>query len=122
MSSDFITVTGIRAHGHHGVFPEERERGQEFIVDVIAWLDLTPAGTSDDLQTTVNYADIAQLVHDEIVSNPVDLIETLAERISAAILAFPGVTQTQICVHKPHAPISVSFDDVSVTIVRRRDA
>ena len=77
----------------------------------------TAAAGSDDLADTVDYGQVADAVHALIVGEPVDLIETLAERIAAACLAFPGVERVKVTVHKPHAPIEVPFDDVQLRIV-----
>lgn len=117
---DRITLTGIRVQAHHGVFDFERENGQEFVVDVIAWLDLSAAAHSDDLARTVHYGDLAKDVADAVATSPVDLIETVAERVANVVLSRPAVSQTEVTIHKPQAPISVPFDDVSVTIVRYR--
>lgn len=119
--ADEIHITGIRGHGHHGVLDFERRDGQDFIVDVILEIDIARAAASDDLAQTANYADVAAAVHAEIVGDPVDLIETLAERIAAACLAFAGCRRVTVTVHKPHAPIPVPFDDVMIRITRGRD-
>lgn len=118
--SDRITLTGLRVRGHHGVFDFERENGQEFVVDVTAWLDLSAASGADDLARTVHYGELAEEVTDAVATSPVDLIETVAERVANVVLAHEAVTVTEVTVHKPQAPISVPFGDVSVTIVRRR--
>ncbi|MBK5238697.1 MAG: dihydroneopterin aldolase [Actinomycetales bacterium] len=119
-NADRITLTGLRIQGHHGVFDFERENGQVFVVDVTAWLDLSAASSADDLARTVNYGELAEEVTDAVATSPVDLIETVAERVANVVLAHEVVTLTEVTVHKPQAPISVPFDDVSVTIVRRR--
>lgn len=116
--SDIITITGIRSFGRHGVFDHERRDGQEFSVDVIARVDARAAAASDDLADSVDYGAMAQLAHDVLAGEPVNLIETVAERIAAGILAMPGVLGVEVTVHKPQAPIPVPFDDVSVTVVR----
>ena len=119
-NTDRITLTGLRVQGHHGVFDFERENGQVFVVDVTAWLDLSAASSADDLARTVNYGELAEEVTDAVATSPVDLIETVAERVANVVLAHEVVTLTEVTVHKPQAPISVPFDDVSVTIVHRR--
>lgn len=116
--SDRITVTGIRARGFHGVLPEERTMGQFFTVDVVLHLDLSPAGASDDLAHTVNYDAVARGVVADIEGEPLDLIEALAERIAARILADALVREVEVTVHKPHAPVGVCVSGVSVTIHR----
>jgi dihydroneopterin aldolase/2-amino-4-hydroxy-6-hydroxymethyldihydropteridine diphosphokinase len=115
---DRIVVTGIRGHGRHGVFDHERRDGQEFAVDVELEVGTTAAARSDDLADTVDYGQVAIAVHALIVGEPVDLVETLAERIADACLAFGGVHAVTVTVHKPSAPIPVPFDDVQLRIRR----
>jgi len=117
---DEITLHGLRAFGYHGVFPHERREGQIFVVDVTLRTDTRRAAASDDLADTVHYGDVAETVSRFVTGEPVDLIETLAGRIADALLAFDGVHEAQVTVHKPDAPITVPFDDVTLTIRRRR--
>ena len=117
--SDQISVTGIKAFGYHGVLPHEAVDGQEFIVDLKVDLDLRAASISDDLNDTINYADLAQIVHNNIVGERVQLIERLAGRIADEIMATHKIIRSiQVTVHKPHAPVTLDFDDISVTITR----
>ena len=115
---DRITLTGLRAAGFHGVFEHERLNGQPFVVDVVVHLSLADAGGSDDLGATVHYGELAEAIVAAVERDPVDLIETVAERVAALVLGFPRVYSVEVTVHKPNAPITVPFDDVSVTIVR----
>jgi dihydroneopterin aldolase len=119
--SDKITLTGIKALGKHGVLADEKKTEQEFIVDVTLGMDLEKAITKDDLSKTVNYDEVAKLVH-KIVTGPThNLIEALAGKIVDEIFAgFDLVDKVEVTVHKPKAPISVPFADVSVTIKRER--
>ena len=119
MSGDRITLTGVRVRAHHGVFDFEREQGQDFVIDVIAWLDLSAAAGGDALAETVHYGELAEAVAAAVASDPVDLIETVAERIARVVLSFP-VERTEVTVHKPNAPIAVEFGDVAVTVERDR--
>ena len=117
---DRITLTGVRVRAHHGVFDFEREQGQEFVIDVAVVVDLAAAASGDDLGRTVHYGELAEAVVEAVRRDPVDLIETVAERVAAVALAYPAVEEVEVTVHKPEAPISVPFADVSVTIVRSR--
>ena len=119
MSGDRITLTGVTVRAHHGVFDFEREQGQDFVIDVTAWLDLAPAAGGDALAKTVHYGELAEAVSHAVASDPVDLIETVAERIARVVLSFP-VERTEVTVHKPNAPIAVPFGDVAVTVERDR--
>ena len=117
---DVIELLGVRAKGYHGVLDFERRDGQDFVVDVAVELDATAASDSDDLGETVHYGVLAEQVVAEIERDPVDLIETLAERIAAAVLTHRAALATEVTVHKPQAPITVPFTDVSITIRRER--
>ncbi|HEY0617760.1 MAG TPA: dihydroneopterin aldolase [Kribbella sp.] len=119
MPPDVIEIRGIRGFGRHGVFEHERADGQEFVVDVRLELDTRPAATSDDLADTVNYGVVAEQVHAAIENDPVDLIETLAQRIADLCLADRRVSGAAVTIHKPSAPIKVPFDDVVLTVQRR---
>ncbi len=116
--ADRIALTGLRVRGFHGVFPEERRDGQDFVVDAVLHLDLRPAGASDDLAQTVHYGELAQDLAAVVAGEPVDLLETLAERLAQVCLARPLVQRVELTVHKPSAPIPLTFADVSVTVVR----
>lgn len=118
--SDRITLTGLRVRGHHGVLASERRDGQEFVVDVVLELDLAPAAATDDLTRTVHYGELAEQLAAVVAGPPVDLIETLAERLAAVCLAYELVGSATVTVHKPSAPIALTFDDVAVTVVRTR--
>ena len=117
---DRITITGVRVRAHHGVLDFEREQGQEFVIDVSVAVDLAAAASGDDLGSTVNYGELAETVAAAVRRDPVDLIETVAERVAAVALGYPAVEEVEVTVHKPEAPIAVPFTDVAVTIVRGR--
>jgi dihydroneopterin aldolase len=119
--TDRLKLRGLRAFGHHGVLEAERRDGQEFVVDVELALDTRPAAATDDLAETVHYGDLAERLHRAIERDPVDLIETLAQRLATVCLEESSVLSVDVTVHKPHAPIRVAFDDVSLTIHRSRD-
>ena len=117
---DRVALSGLKARGYHGVFPEERKEGQTFVVDLVLGLDTRPAAADDDLAKTVHYGVVAEEVVAVVEGEPVYLIETLAERIAQACLKHEGVQEVEVRVHKPNAPITVPFDDVTVTITRSR--
>ena len=116
--NDLIVVTGIRAVGFHGVLPEERRDGQEFVVDVTMTVDTRAAAAADDLALTVDYSAVAAEVVAVITDDPVDLIETLAQQVADRCLAHPTVTAVAVTVHKPQAPVGVPFTDVQLRITR----
>jgi dihydroneopterin aldolase len=117
---DHVALRGLKARGHHGVFAEEREKGQTFVVDLVLGLDTAPAAATDDLTRTVHYGIVAEEVVAVVQGGPVDLIETLAQRIADQVLKNDLVEEVEVTVHKPEAPITVPFDDVTVTITRSR--
>ena len=117
---DRVTLRGLKARGHHGVFAHERQDGQVFVVDLVLGLDTAPAAAGDDLSKTVHYGVVAEQVTAVVSGEPVDLIETLAQRIADTCLGHDMVQEVEVTVHKPDAPITVPFDDVTVTITRRR--
>jgi dihydroneopterin aldolase len=117
---DRITIRGISAHAHHGVHDWERRQGQTFLVDAVLELDTAPAAAGDDLAKTVDYSELAQRLHAVLTGQPVDLLETLAQRLADVCLAAPLVDAVEISVHKPEAQLGVPFDDVVVSIRRRR--
>ena len=117
---DEIRLTGLTVFGRHGVFAHERENGQEFVVDLRLRLELADAAASDDVIDTVHYGELAEKVAAVVAGEPVNLIETLAQRIADVVLADGRVNMVDVTVHKPHAPIPLTFTDVSVTISRSR--
>ena len=108
-----IRLRGLKLRGFHGVFDHERRAGQDFIVD--ATLQVTDPAR-DDLELTADYGVLAQSLAAVVTGEPVDLIETLAQRLLAVCQATPGVHRAEVTVHKPQAPIPLDFADVSVTV------
>ena len=115
-----ITLSGLRVRGRHGVFDFEREQGQDFVVDVRLELDLAPAAASDDVTDTVHYGELAERLAAIVAGEPVNLLETLADRLVTSCLADPRVSAAEVTVHKPQAPIPLEFADVAVTVYRSR--
>jgi dihydroneopterin aldolase len=121
-----IKLTGLRVFGYHGVFDFERQNGQDFYIDCSVWIDGTKAALNDDLAKTVNYADLAKALVENAKSEPVDLLETLAQRLLDLVMNMGGgdatgmIQKAKITVHKPNAPIVYDFADVSVTVKAKR--
>lgn len=115
---DVIALRGLRVFGRHGVLPEERRNGQDFVVDVELSVDTRTAAASDALADTVDYAGLANRLAAVVAGEPVDLIETLASRLADVCLEDERVISTRVTVRKPGAPIPHSFEDVAVTVVR----
>ena len=117
---DRLAVRGLAIHGHHGVFEHERRDGQEFVIDLVLGVDTRVAARSDDVQDTVDYGTLVDEVRTAVADDPVDLIETLAQRIADVCLRNALVDTVEVTVHKPHAPIQATFEDVALTINRSR--
>jgi dihydroneopterin aldolase len=118
---DKIYLNGLEFYAYHGVFPEENKLGQKFIADVILFTSLQQAGETDDLAHTVNYAEAYEQIKAIMTAAPVQLIETLAERIASALLErHARVQQVQVKVTKPTPPIAGIYHSVAVEVVRER--
>jgi dihydroneopterin aldolase len=115
---DELSVTGIECFAHHGVFEHERREGQVFVIDLVLGIDTSRAAASDDLHDTVDYGSLVAHVKAAVESDPVDLIETVAQRISDVCLLDDRVEWARVTVHKPGAPIDATFADVTLTITR----
>jgi dihydroneopterin aldolase len=124
MSEDRILLSDMVFHGRHGTLPAENELGQPFVVSVELRLDLRPAGTSDDLAKSVDYGEVHRMARDIVQGPPVQLIETLAERIaSGALRDHPAVEAVKVKVAKPHVRLgSTVLAGSAVEILRRRGA
>lgn len=119
--TDELSVLGIECFGHHGVFDAERRDGQTFVVDLTLGVDTSTAAASDDLRDTVDYGSLVASVQAAVETDPVDLIETLAQRIASVCLLDNRVEWARVTVHKPDAPIRATFSDVVLTITRKRE-
>jgi dihydroneopterin aldolase len=118
--TDRIELRGLAVRGNHGVFDHERRDGQDFVIDLTVWLDLTAAAASDDLADTLDYGALAQRAYDIVSGPPRDLIETVAAEIAEDVMNDERVEAVEVIVHKPQAPIPLSFADVAVVAHRTR--
>lgn len=119
--ADRIELTGLKARGYHGVFDFEKREGQDFVVDMVCWLDFSAAAKSDDLADTINYAELAQIAHDVVTGEPYDLIEKVSATIADRVMeSFGQLFAVEVTVHKPSAPIPLDFADVAVVARRSR--
>jgi dihydroneopterin aldolase len=119
-----VELKGLRVFAHHGVFEYERQNGQDFFIDAKIWVANSELKTKADLEKTVNYGELAKVLSDNVRGEPVDLLETLAQRLLVLVLNWGGedspVVKAKITVHKPDAPIEIQFSDVSVTVKGKR--
>lgn len=119
--SDTIFVTALSLHAYHGVMAHEAEVGQTFKLDILLNLDLQEASRSDKLADTVSYDQVVDAAAQAFCAQRFRLVEAAAGAVAQALLSrFEQVASVQITVHKPHAPIAATFDDVGVSIIRAR--
>ena len=119
---DKIYIRGLRVFAFHGVNPEEKEKGQPFVLDVTLGVDLSRPGATDDLADTVNYSKVTKCVLRTMREGKDNLIERAASRVAEAVLAEFPVQEVTVLLKKPRAPIAADFDDVAVEITRSREA
>jgi dihydroneopterin aldolase len=124
VSEDRILLEGMIFHGRHGTLPAERELGQPFVVDIELRLDLQPAGLSDDLTQTVDYSEVHRQAKEIVEGPPVNLTETVAERIAGAVMEnYLEVEAVRVRIAKPDVRLDNTVLTASaVEIVRRRAA
>lgn len=119
MAEDYIKITNLKVFAHHGVFPEETREGQDFFVNAKLFLDCRKAGKSDSLEDSVNYGEVCHFITDFLQKNTYQLIESAAEQLAEEmLLSMPALKGITIELCKPHAPIGLPFENVSVTIER----
>ena len=118
--ADRIELRGLTVRGNHGVFSHERRDGQDFVVDITVWIDLADAAASDQLADTYDYAVLAQRAADVVGGQARNLIETVAAEIAEDVMTDERVHAVEVVVHKPQAPIPLSFTDVAVVARRSR--
>jgi dihydroneopterin aldolase len=119
-AQDELSITGIECWAHHGVFDFEKRDGQTFVVDLVLGMDTRAAAASDDLEDTVNYGTLVTDVKAAVERDPVDLIETVVQRIADTCLLDTRVEWARVTLHKPDAPIDATYSDVALTITRTR--
>lgn len=118
--ADRIELRGLKVRGNHGVFGHERADGQDFLVDITVWMDLSTAAGTDTLSDTYDYGVLAGRAA-AIVAGPArDLIESVAGEIADDVMTDQRVYAVEVTVHKPHAPIPLTFADVAVVARRSR--
>lgn len=119
---DNIKINGIKTYAYHGVFEAERALGQFFIIDVVMYLDLKGASKTDDLEQTVHYGEAYAMIEAIIKDGQVNLIEHLAEKVSKALFdRYDKIMKTEVTIAKPNPPIEGNYDNVSITLNRKRE-
>ncbi len=119
--SDIVFVNGLVLHAYHGVMQHEAKVGQSFRLDLKLSIDLAEASRSDKLRHTVSYDLVVETAIKAFCARRYRLVEAAAGAVGEAVLErFSQVRAVSVTVHKPHAPIAATFDDVGVTIERSR--
>jgi dihydroneopterin aldolase len=120
VATDRIELRGLKVRGNHGVYDFERRDGQDFVVDVTVWMDLSAAAASDDLTDTLDYGALAQRVAGIVGGEPCNLIEAVSGRVADEVMTDARVQAVEVVLHKPQAPIPLEFADVAVVARRSR--
>lgn len=118
---DKIVIKDLEIFAYHGVLPEEKAKGQTFVLTAELFCDLREAGLTDNLDKTVNYAQVCEDIYKVMTGDKFDLIEAVAENIADTILLkYELIKKVRIIVSKPEAPIDMDFDTVCVDITRKK--
>ncbi len=116
---DEIHIDDLEVYAYHGVFPEEKEKGQPFYVNMVLYTDTRAAGQQDELTLSTHYGEVCHLVTKWMREHTYDLIETAAETVAEQILlCYPLIQAVDVEIRKPQAPIGLPFGSVSVKIRR----
>ena len=119
--TDQVFVSGLALHAYHGVMQHEAKVGQTFKLDLVLTIDLTTAARTDKLAHTVGYDQVVDVASRAFCTKRYRLVEAAAGSVADTVLEqFPQVTAVRVVVHKPHAPIAATFDDVGVAVERAR--
>ncbi|MBO5424971.1 MAG: 2-amino-4-hydroxy-6-hydroxymethyldihydropteridine diphosphokinase [Lachnospiraceae bacterium] len=118
---DKIVIKDLEIFAYHGVLPEEKVKGQTFVLTAELFCDLREAGLTDNLDKTVNYAQVCEDIYKVMTGDKFDLIEAVAENVADTILLkYELIKKVRIIVSKPEAPIDMDFDTVCVDITRKK--
>ena len=120
MAQDLIKITGIKAFGFHGVFESEKKSGQEFIVDIEYKYETTNAIDNDEIEQAIDYGSVISKVKSIVETGSKNLIETVADEIAIELLSNFKINWVKVTLHKPHAPVDISFKDISVVVERSK--
>lgn len=118
---DKISIKGLKLFAYHGVNPEEKENGQNFVIDLDYYVNIARACQMDTLDDTVSYAKVVKTIRRVFTAEKYDLIERAAQVIADAVLdEIEDIFKVEVTLKKPEAPISAEFDYVAVSITRER--
>ena len=116
---DEIRIRELKVKAYHGVYEDEKQKGQYFYVNATLYVNSRKAGLSDELSDSVDYARVCSLIRAVLLRESYNLIETVAENVATEILlGFEGISAVDIEVRKPEAPVPMEFESISVKIHR----
>lgn len=119
--ADKIVISGLEVFANHGVFPEERQLGQKFVVSATLFANLRLAGESDDLRASIDYGEVCRTIDSFMREHTFKLIEAAAEGLARELLYdYPDLMAVRLRVEKPWAPIGLPVSSVAVEIERHR--
>lgn len=120
---DKILIRGLKVFAYHGVNPEEKCDGQNFVLDLTLDVDLAKPCRTDDVEDTVSYSKVAKTVIKVMAEASYDLIERAAQRVAEQVLEeYPPVQSVEVVLKKPEAPVKADFEYFAVQIFRKRDS
>jgi len=120
MAEDKIKITGIKTFGFHGVFENEKKTGQEFLVDIEYKYETKDAIENDEINLAIDYGAVISQVKSMVETGSKNLIETVAEEIAQQLLRNFKINWVKVVLHKPHAPVEISFKDISIVVERSK--
>lgn len=119
---DKIIIKDLKLFSYHGVNEEEKINGQNFVLDITVWLDLSLPCETDNVNDTVSYSKIIKKVSEVFNGEKYDLLEKAAAVVMKSLFnGFPAIKECEILLKKPEAPIKADFSYVAVEIRRKRD-
>ncbi len=118
--SDKIIIKKLKVFGHHGIHKEERDAGQDFVVDLEVTADLKKAAKADSIKKTVDYSELIPKVERVVREEQFDLLEALAERIAAVVLKHKLVSSVKVRVAKKKVQLDADVKSVAVEIKRKK--
>lgn len=118
---DKILLNQMAFYGYHGLFPEETKLGQRFLVDAELMLDLKKSSRSDDMNDSIDYGEVYNVIKEVVEGKPKNLVETIAEQIADELFrTFNLLEACRLRVTKPDPPIAGHYQSVAVEIFREK--
>ena len=112
-----LYIAGLEIFAYHGLFDEENKLGQKFIFDVLCDVDYSKALSSDKMEDSISYADIAQTIEKVATNNTFNLLERLAGEILKQLFSlYPTITNINLKINKPNAPVKLAFKSCGVEV------